>query len=464
VVTVQKHASTRVGSSWLVAGASVRGASHVREGLANQDAIATWSSGDPAAPVAIVTVADGHGGARHFRSAIGSRMAVDHGLGVLREMASRFDAASDAERSRITAIDVPLRIVKAWTDAAHAHLAAKPISDDEWLALESAEGAAGLELVRQEPLFAYGATLLTALVTLHCIVLTQLGDGDILTVEADGTTTRPVPSDERLVGNLTTSLCRGDAASDFRCAVIAIDHTAPPLVLLSTDGYANSFKSDGDFLQVGRDLLDMIRKDGISAVTDQLPSILEHASTHGSGDDITLGMIHRAGDAQDGAAGVAARGAHDRGGHHADHGLHHHSNAAEARIRSLKRALTIALLVAAAAVGWAARDQLFARFGATNEPPKGKPAATPKAPVTAPVRTPATLVADVEPPVVGETVDPVIEEMYTGHGEKGIHVTAIVTSRRPASWAASPKRLPGTARIESWLRTRPSSRTSRKRR
>ena len=413
---MQDSASTRVAPSWHVTGASVRGASHVRGGLANQDAIATWSSGDPAAPVAIVTVADGHGGARHFRSAIGSRMAVDHSLDVLREMAPRFDAASDAERSRITAIDVPLRIVKAWTDAANAHLAANPITSDEWLALEAADGAAALELVRQEPLFAYGATLLTMLVTRHCIVLTQLGDGDILAVDADGTTTRPVPSDERLVGNLTTSLCRGDAASDFRCAVIAIDHDEPPLVLLSTDGYANSFRSDGDFLQVGHDLLDMIRKDGIDAVSGQLPSILEHASTHGSGDDITLGLVYRAADAQDG-------GGHE---HHAAR-LHHPLNAAEGRIRSLKRALTIAVLVAAAAVGWVARDRLFAPFVATSEPPKGKPVATPKAPVAAPALTPAKPVANVEPPVVGEIVNPVIDEMHTGHGEKGIDVTAIVT-------------------------------------
>ena len=39
---------------------------------------------------------------------------------------------------------------------------------------------AAVEMVRQEPLFAYGATLLAALATEHCIVLTQLGDGDIV--------------------------------------------------------------------------------------------------------------------------------------------------------------------------------------------------------------------------------------------------------------------------------------------
>ncbi len=387
-------------------------------------------------------MADGHGGARHFRSAIGARLAVDHSLNVLREMASRFDEASDAERSRITAVDVPLRIVQAWSDAAHAHLAANPISHDEWVALEAADGATGLELVRNEPLFAYGATLLTALVTPRCIVLTQLGDGDILVVDASGATTRPVPSDERLIGNLTTSLCRSDAASDFRCAVIAIDQDAPPLLLLSTDGYANSFKSDGDFLQVGRDLLGMIRKDGIAAVSNQMPSILEHASTHGSGDDITLGMLYSAGDEQrpgDATTPPARDTTPGAGGRHGDR-LHRHLNAAEGRIRSLKRALTIAVLVAAAAIGWAARDQLFAPFIASGDPPKGKVAASepskgksvpierPKATVAEPVVPPALAKqAGTAEPVLGEVVNPVLDELRPSHGEKGIEVTAIAT-------------------------------------
>ena len=238
---------------WQVAGASVRGALHVREGIANQDAFATWTSDDAAVPVAIVTVADGHGGARHFRSAIGARLAVDKGLEVLREMASRFDAASDAERARITAVDVPLRIVKTWTDAAHAHLAAHPIGEDEWLALQVADGPDAVEMVRAEPLFAYGATLLAALVTRRCIVLVQLGDGDILVVDADGKAVRPVPSDARLVGHLTTSLCRTEAARDFRSAVLPLGRGDAPLLMLSTDGYANSFKDDGHFLRLSRD-------------------------------------------------------------------------------------------------------------------------------------------------------------------------------------------------------------------
>jgi len=362
--------STRRNNPWRVAGASVRGALHVRDGLPNQDALATWTSPDPASPIAIVTVADGHGGARHFRSAVGARLAVDVSLEVLREMAARFDIVSETERARIVAIDVPLRIVKAWTDAAHAHLAANPIGDHEWSALEAADSASAVEMVRNEPLFAYGATLLAALATERCIVLTQLGDGDILAVDADGTATRPVPSDDRLIGNLTTSLCRSDASSDFRCAVLPLDRENPPLLLLATDGYANSFRSDADFRQIGHELLEMIRQEGIAAIGNRLPPVLDYASTHGSGDDITLGVVYRAPEESENA-GVAAQRS-SREGRGSTDPTRHHPSLTESHVRSLRRALTVAVLVGAATIGWSMRDYLLAPFAATPEAGKAK--------------------------------------------------------------------------------------------
>ena len=62
----------------------------------------------------------------------------------------------------------------------------------------------------------------------------------------------------------------------------------PALVLLSTDGYANSFRDDGGFLQIGGDVLQILREDGIEGVERNLTSWLSEASELGSGDDITL--------------------------------------------------------------------------------------------------------------------------------------------------------------------------------
>lgn len=281
---------------WQVVGRSVRGATHLRDGLPNQDAVAHRTiveGGQPA--LAIAAVADGHGGRRHFRSADGARMAVEVALQVLCSMATHFEQLSPADRSELAAAQVPMAIVSAWTDAVRRHLATCPISDEEWLALDAAEGSEGSAAVRADPLLAYGATLLAALTTPNSVALWQLGDGDVLAVSPDGSVNRPVATDERLLGNLTTSICRPGAEADFRSVVLSSHSALPALLMLSTDGYANSFRTDADFLKVGADLLELISKHGLSAIDARLGGILEDASANGSGDDITAALLYRSG-------------------------------------------------------------------------------------------------------------------------------------------------------------------------
>jgi hypothetical protein len=63
------------------------------------------------------------------------------------------------------------------------------------------------------------------------------------------------------------------------------------LVLLSTDGYINSFRSERDFLQIGADYLQLLRQQGVDAVAHDLPDILSQASLEGSGDDISVALL-----------------------------------------------------------------------------------------------------------------------------------------------------------------------------
>ncbi|HVG20881.1 MAG TPA: protein phosphatase 2C domain-containing protein, partial [Blastocatellia bacterium] len=84
------------------------------------------------------------------------------------------------------------------------------------------------------------------------------------------------------------------AWSDFRFSFQTLVGPPPALILLSTDGYANSFVSEEAFLKVGKDLLEMARADGLEKVNANLEAWLSEASEGGSGDDVTLAVICRA--------------------------------------------------------------------------------------------------------------------------------------------------------------------------
>ena len=116
--------------------------------------------------------------------------------------------------------------------------------------------------VATNPIVAYGATILSVIVTEYYMVFLQLGDGDILVVSEEGEVMRPLPKDERLFANETTSLCLPYAWRDFRVRFQTIINSSPALILVSTDGYSNSFEIDEEFLKIGPDILDRLRLDG----------------------------------------------------------------------------------------------------------------------------------------------------------------------------------------------------------
>jgi len=114
-----------------------------------------------------------------------------------------------------------------------------------------------------------------------------------LLVSEQGEVGRPLPKDERLFANETTSLCSRNAWSDFRFGFQSLVGAPPALILVSTDGYANSFVNEEAFFKVGKDVLEILLSDGVETVERSLEPWLVEASETGSGDDITLAIICR---------------------------------------------------------------------------------------------------------------------------------------------------------------------------
>jgi serine/threonine protein phosphatase PrpC len=272
---------------WRAVGETVIGATHLRAEIPNQDAL--YLPPGPGLPM-IVAVSDGHGSPKCFRSHLGSRFAIGTAALTLGEFLEGKEEPPAEDRARE---HLPNVIARRWAEAVNLDLTLLPLTAEELAGLEERSGTDARRLVETNPLLAYGATILAAAVTDGAIVLVQLGDGEIVVVSDAKEVTRPLPDDERLFANETTSLSSPSAAQDFQVRVLTGPDAAPALVLLTTDGYANSFRDDEGFLKVGVDIFDLIAESGLDRISADIEPWLEEATRLGSGDDVTLAVACR---------------------------------------------------------------------------------------------------------------------------------------------------------------------------
>jgi len=265
----------------------------VRDDRPNEDAIG-WSPDSGSGPPLSLTVSDGHGDQMCFRAHTGARLAVSAAGAAWGGLLANQPASHELSAiKRWSEEDLPREIVQLWRNEVADHGSAVPLSIEELSQLEMARGEQQRRRVALEPALAYGATVLSVMVQESFITYVQLGDGDMLTVSDTGQVTRPIPEDERLLGNETFSLCLPDASRYFRVVFQAVSTTPPALILVSSDGYANSFRDEEGFLRVGADIWELIATDGLGGLQANLEYQLTRASYLGSGDDITLGIMCR---------------------------------------------------------------------------------------------------------------------------------------------------------------------------
>jgi len=270
-------------TDWFVSGASVIGAAHVARGAPCQDAfllVEPAGSGDPA----VVAVADGHGARRHFRSAAGARFAVEvASQAALRHAAALAAMTRPADVQAAVRSELTPEIVRDWRESV-----ARDVENDPFSPEETASMAAGPDT----PEIPYGSTLLVGLVAAPWLVCLQIGDGDIVVVAVDGQATIPVPGDPTLDGLRTTSLCQVDAIRSFRDAVRDVTQDPALAVLLVTDGYSNAQSDDPWHPRLGADLADLLWREGPEWVGERLSAWAALcASSEGSGDDTTIGLM-----------------------------------------------------------------------------------------------------------------------------------------------------------------------------
>ncbi|MEV8401671.1 PP2C family serine/threonine-protein phosphatase [Streptomyces niveus] len=245
----------------------------------SQDRGAALTTADGRAVV--LTVADGHGSRAHFRSDLGARWAVEAFTSCARvyarEVVRRGDDAANWPRLLAEARTLPQQVVHAWRRRVLTQEANSPAHGGNGTPRSGAPEA---------DLAVYGSTLVGAVLTERLLICWQLGDGDIVLVDDDGTTHMPFYTGPDM-GDETESLCEPEAWRKARLHWQPLTGGPPPGVLLSTDGLSKSFADHEGFLAFATGVRAGAASHGVAAVQAQLPDWLGHAAKY-SGDDATL--------------------------------------------------------------------------------------------------------------------------------------------------------------------------------
>ncbi|MFF4799608.1 protein phosphatase 2C domain-containing protein [Streptomyces sp. NPDC001351] len=241
----------------------------------NQDssAVRVTSDGD-----LVFAVADGHGAPVHARSHVGSRHAVE----VFTASGIEF-----AVRARAAAGSGPGGFRRLWTDA-HDRMPRELVLKWRRQVLGTDGESLGEQPRLYESLRPFGTTLIGVVLTDGLFAAWQLGDGDLVVVDDDGSLTQPLTPARPELGDDTESMCSRRAWQLMRvhCALPGDPGRLPRLVALSTDGLSNSFAERDGFVRFVRDVDRRITAEGPAAVDEALQGWLAQAGRY-SGDDTT---------------------------------------------------------------------------------------------------------------------------------------------------------------------------------
>ena len=225
---------------------TAHGYSHIQRDQPCEDASASFC--DENGRYYIAVVSDGHGQARSFRSAVGSKVAVDVTVDCLKETAEGILGTAEDEaifyrelmessRDRIIRIrQLTDTILSRWHAGIQADYAENPPSPEELG--EFAQYYADDKHIPE----IYGATLIAALRLPRCLILLHQGDGRCDVFYEDGSVDQPIPWDEHCQGNKTASLCEESAYEAIRHCIIDLDETPVIACYLGSDGVEDAYR------------------------------------------------------------------------------------------------------------------------------------------------------------------------------------------------------------------------------
>lgn len=266
-----------------VIAASIRGASHEKEHKLRQDALLVSQINDQP----FVAVSDGHGSEKCFRSHRGAKFAVESAKKHLEDLANVLETENITKVGEYAKMVTARNIVADWRERVRKDISQQPFTSAELKKLGEKAGQPGLNAVEKNPFTAYGATFLCSARIGDFAVFLKLGDGDILITDEEGKVNEVMEKDDRLLANETTSLCLPAAQHEMQVVLRRLSSDKHYNVMISTDGYSNSYADDKAFHEAASDLSNKTPED----IKNNIVKWLKETSIKGSGDDITLAWM-----------------------------------------------------------------------------------------------------------------------------------------------------------------------------
>lgn len=282
------------GWGWRKAYASTAGASRGTVPRPNQDSVRVVVRG-PASPegdwsAVVLAVADGHGGSPHVRSDRGSRYAVESAVRVFETSL----LGQEGRWSPSTAFTQSLarKILDQWIEAVNSDLASNALTIEELDAPAANQYASRTLPLREQPLLAYGTTIMVVAVNAFGDWLAlQVGDGDIVRIGSNDVCTRVGRVAKGISSNATESLCER-RLDVFRHNQGFGDREAVAFVLLS-DGVRNSWADETEFLGFQTHVARVVSRETEPTASTKLLDWATKMASDGAGDDTTIACVAR---------------------------------------------------------------------------------------------------------------------------------------------------------------------------
>lgn len=256
---------------------TVIGDSHIRRNIVCQDSSGTYVGED----FAIAVVADGHGSSKHFRSDVGSKIAVKISIELLKKYMKQTDFKNQfLKHPNFILKQMEKQILMKWREAVEEYHKENPMTEEEKIKVSEEDRK------RMKVVTIYGSTVLIAVIADGFSYGMLLGDGGFVVLSPKGELSIPV-EDPNSHANYTSSLCNTNAVNYFQDWY---SEEVPVAMFVSTDGLFKSFATDEDFLRY-HGLITRMLSDPERAKSS-LERNFAKRTREGSGDDISIALIY----------------------------------------------------------------------------------------------------------------------------------------------------------------------------